>query len=611
MYVLRAQRKHAPRLGRSSAEEGKHDTGILRLILAASFLVVSLALLSFVPLPTAFAASESQPQLSSPAELTTLATLGFAESLLDAQDHFHLLYTVTTPHNPNPNLVDLVYSVVSSDQHPVQLVKPITLAHALDGLFSPVLLLDSQGRFHAAWIERTDGVFTVRQAVVEDPSAHLSASSIVPETLFQTSSFADALSGGADASGNIFYTWLDLDSGSQTLRAIIIPNNHPPGKPFVLLRPSRAVAFPHLAVYPDGTLAVVMQQRSPKAGWDITLTPFDATAHLLHDAIFVAQGVFPSNMNQKGTGNSSQKNDFRFDSLAVALDARQHLHIAWGAIDTLNYADAVMQSDHGFALQSTTLLGIANNYLQLCLSAGPNIPPGQAGQAIPAATWIGWIDDSESIPMMPYIDQISSQEILAGNPTRLVPLTEQATNPCVQEDTHGNIYATWLQYDDNNQYGLFMATTARPPESSFWARLGLSTKAPIQQLIFIVLGSMLLGAFVIVADLLVMPVIAGLVKLGQHLHVHRLALLLAGLAPMLVINSYIQKYLAANFSAPPPSILWLLAGSLVAAGLILYLWFRSRNIPMEVLGTVGRVLLASYVATIILCIPVIYFSAPA
>jgi hypothetical protein len=609
MCLFRLQRKLALPQAEQRPEKYRAFAEFLHLTLAASLLLLITTVLSFLPIQAAHAARASQPQLSSPAELTTLAPLGIADSLLDSQDHFHLLYTITTPHNPNPNLVDLVYAVISSDPHPVQLVKPVTLAHALDGVLSPNLLLDSQGRFHASWIERSNGVFTIRHAVVEDPNTHLSASSIVPETLFQTSSFAEALSGGADASSHVFYVWLDGDSGKQALRAMTLQNNQP-GKPFVLLQPSIEVAFPHLVVYPDGTLAVVMQQRNPKAGWDITLTPFDAAAHPLHDPIFVAQGAFPSNQNQKGTGNSPLRNDFRFDPLAVALDTTQTLHIAWGVVNKLNYADAVMQPDHGFALQPTTLLGITDNYMQLCLSAGPNIPPGQTGSAT-TTTWIGWIDDSENFPMMPYIDQITNQETLAGNPTRLVPLTATAINPCVQEDTQGKIYAIWQQYDDNNQYGLFMATTARPPDSSLWTKLGLSAKAPIQQLIFIVLGSMLLGAFVTVADILAVPVIAGLVKLGQGLRVPRLVLLLVGLVPLLVLNAYIQKYLAANFATPAPSYLWLIVGSSVAVGMLLYLWFRSRNIPLEFLGTLGRVFLASYVATIILCIPIIYFSAPA
>jgi hypothetical protein len=610
MYLLHTQRKHATRPAGQSASTQRRWAGFWRLAFAAPLVLLMAAALSLASIQPAKAAPASQPQLSSSAELTALSSLGTADSLLDAQDHFHLLYTVTTPHSSNPNLVDLLYSVVSSDQHPVVLVKPVTLAHALDALFSPNLLQDSNGRFHASWIERTSGVFTVRHALVEDQSAHLSASSIVPETLFQTNSFADALSGGADASGNVVYAWLDGDSGAQTVRAVTISNNQTLGKPFVLFQPSIEAAFPHLVVYPDGTLAVVMQQRNPKAGWDIVLTPFDATAHPLHDPVFVAQGVFPGNQNQKGVSNSTLRNDFRFDPLAVVLDATQKLHIAWGVVNKLNYAVAVVQSDHGFALQPTTLLGITDNYMQLCLSVGPNTLPGHAAATNTATTWIGWIDDSENIPMMPYVDQISNHETLAGNPTRLVPLTSSATNPCVQEDTRGNIYVTWLQYDDNNQYGFFMATTARPPEASFWTSVGLSAKSPIQQLIFIVLGSMLLGAFVTVADILAVPVIAGLVKLGQLVHTPRLVLLLAGLIPPLVLNIYIQKYLAANFNTPPPAILWPIVGCAVAAALMLYLWFRSRKIPMEFLGTVGRVFLASYIAAFILCLPIIYFSAP-
>ncbi len=611
MFLFRIQRDHARRQPGQPAAQDRARARLALLALGSFLCLLPMMVLSLLPIQAAKAAAASPPELSTPAELTVLAPLGLAESLLDSQNHFHLLYTITTPHSPNPNLVDLVYSVVSSDAHPAQLVKPVTLAHALDGLFSPSLLLDSKGRFHAAWIERSNGVFTIRHAVVEDPSTHLSASSIGPETLFQTSTFAEALSGGADASGNVFYTWLDLESGTQTLRGIVLQNPQASSKPFALLQPGVEVAFPHLVVYPDGTLAVVMQQRNPKAGWDIVIISYDAAAHPLHDPVFVAQGVFPSNQNQKGTGNSTLRNDFRFDPLAVALDARQRLHIAWGVVNKLNYTDAVMQANHGFALRPVTLLGRTDNYMQLCLSAGPNTPPGQARPTISDTTWIGWIDDSENIPMMPYIDQITTQETLAGNPTRLVPLTQRATNPCVQEDTHGNIYATWQQYDDTNQYGLFMATTTRPPEATFWTKVGLSAKTPIQQLIFIVLGSMLLGAFVTVADILTVPVIAGLIKLGQLFHVHRLALLLVGLIPTLVLNIYIQKYLAANFATPTPSFLWPVAGSIAAVGLLLYLWFRSRQTPVEFLGTVGRVLLASYVAASILCIPIIYFSAPA
>lgn len=414
------QRGPAARQQGLSSEKQSALAGLVLLPLAPFFFLLITTVLSLLPMQTAQAAPASRPELSGPAELTTLAPLGIVDSLLDAQNHFHLLYTITSPHNPNPNLVDLVYAVVSSDPHPVQLVKPITLAHALDALFSPGLLLDGKGRFHAAWIERSNGVFSIRHAVVEDPSTHLSASSIMPETLFQTNSFAGALSGSADASGTVTYAWLDLDTGSQTLRAITLQNTQPLGKPFVLLQPSREVAFPHLVVYPDGTLAVLMQQRNPQGGWDITLTPYDAAAHPLHVPVFVAQAVFPGSQNQLGT-RGSDRNDFRFDPLAVALDSRQHLHIAWGVADKLNYAEAVMQSDHGFALQTTTLLGIADNYMQLCLNTGPNTLPGQTGQAAQGTTWIGWIDDSEKIPLMPYIDQITNQGTLAGDPIRLVP----------------------------------------------------------------------------------------------------------------------------------------------------------------------------------------------
>jgi hypothetical protein len=212
--------------------------------------------------------------------------------------------------------------------------------------------------------------------------------------------------------------------------------------------------------------------------------------------------------------------------------------------------------------------------------------------------------------MMPYIDQITNQDAFAAQPTRLIPLTDVGTNPCVQEDTHGHIYATWLQYDDNNQYGLFLATTARPPASTFWTKLGLSATAPIQQLIFILLGSMLAAAFMTLVSMLGVPVAAVLVKVGQLLHVHRLALLLVGLVPLLVIDVFAQRYMASDLATPTPPTAWPVIGSAVAVAVLLYLWFRSRKVPTEVLGTVGRDFLASYFAAFIFCLPILYFSVP-
>ena len=591
-----AMEYHLPR-GRpprsESARRQKWPLGIM------AFLLLLLgAGLALAPLMTAAAAS-GQPQFSNGIELATMAEAGASAVLLDSQRHFHLLYTTAGAQQT----VNLVYQVVSSDSQSAQVVRqPRTLASQADQILAPTLILDSRGRLHAAWIEAYNGVTTIRHALLEDPT-HSGAGSAAPVPLFQTGNAVSALSGGADAQGNVFYTWLDSDSGAPNLAMAEVHDNQTASPRVQLTQTTTSVNFPHLAVYPDGTLAAaLLQQEANQGGWDLIIAPFDPSGKSLHAPTLVASNLHPGPLNVLG----KDPNTFHFDPLALALDAQGTLHLAWGAILQLSYASGAMQADHSFSIQASALSQSLYNYDQLCLSVGPNTPPQQSNASKAAPIWLAWLQDNNQGGLQADVDQISSQATLLTAPAGLVDKNTTAAVPCPQQDTQGGLYVTWQQFDNNQNYAIFMKTTTLPQNNPFWVALGLNRDAPIQQVIFIVLGSVLLGALATLPNFLTVPVAAGVVRFGKRLHIPRLVLILIGLGMLVAVNIWAQSFLAGNFEIPTPPFIWSIVGGLVPLGLMLFLWFRSRRFPPETLGTIGQLLLASYIGAIILSMPLIY-----
>lgn len=559
-----------------------------------------LATLNLIPLGTASAAS-GQLSFSNSIELTTLAPAGLSKVLLDTQGHFHLLYTTTSQQN-----INLRYQVVSSDSRSVSVLhRPITLASQADTITSPTLVLDSQGRLHAAWIETHNGTFIIRHALLEDPTAQgaISAPNII--TLYQSSTSITSLSAGADAQGNTFYTWLDTDSGTSQLAMAELHAVQSPGQRIQLTRLTTDLTFPHLIVYPDSTLAVVFLQRSPQGGWDLLIAPFDTIGKSLHDPTVVAKQVHPGPRNQTGQDPSI----FRFDPLGAALDTQSILHIAWGAILQLGYTAARLQPDHSFAVLPTLLSQNTYDYQQLCFSTGPNIRPQSTPASKASSLWLSWLDDSQSTAataLFPYIAQIGANETLLGAPTAVVGQDVSAAAPCPQQDTHGGLYLTWQQFDDNGNYALMMKTTTIPPSNPFWVQLGLNRNQPIQQVIFILLGSSLLAAFGMLTNFLAVPLALIVLQLGKRFHFPRLVSLLLSLALLLAVDIGFQFFMAANFQIARPPYAWAIIGGIVALGVVLFQWYRSRRYPPEVFGTLGQLLLSSYVGATILSIPLLY-----
>lgn len=567
------------------------------LYAAACALLLTWAAASFTFASIAQAAG-GQVALSTPLALTSLALKGTPSVLLDNQGYFHLLYQVNAPQNQ----INLEYKVVKSNGASVQQIgKTITLAHAADSIDSAVLVVDSRSRLHAAWIEAKNDALLVRDALVENPSNSGGNGVGIPTTLYQSDNTLHDISGGADSAGNVFYGWLDTSSGSPVMETIEIHNDQSVGQPFQVTPQTDQIDFPHLIVYPDGTLAGVLLHQSPQGTWDVTIYPFDASGKSLHAPIVVAPSLHPGPFNQV----SKDTNTFHTDPMAVTLDAQQHLHIAWGAVLQLGYTDAVMQPDHSFVFQPKTLDSAAYDYQNLCLSAGP-VYSSPATAAAPSPLWIGWLDDSQQPTLHPYIAQISDQSTLKNTPTSLVDQITNAAAPCVQQNTQSGLYVTWTQYDDNGNYVLEMATTTVAAQSPFWVKLGLNRNDPIQQVLFIILGSILLGALGLLPNLLATPVAAVVVRLGTRLHIHRLALLVVGLGVFVAIDIWFQSFMAGNFSEPNPPIVWAIAAVAVALGLTVYLWYRSRKYPPETMGAIGQLFLASYAAAIVISIPLIY-----
>ena len=563
--------------------------------LCALFLTVAGTGLSFVS--TARAAG-SQVALSTPLALTSLGLKGTPDVLLDNQDYFHLLYETDAPQNQ----VDLEYKVVKSTGQSIQQIgKTITLARAADSIDSAVLVVDSRSRLHAAWIEIRNGAFLVRDALVENPTSSAGTSIDTPTTLYQSSNSTHDLTGGADSSGNVFYGWLDRSTGTPNLDTIEIHDDQSAGQPLPLTLETDQLDFPHLIVYPNDTLVGVMLHQEPQGAWDLTISPFDATGKSLHAPIVVIPNLHPGPSNQAG----KDTNTFHTDPMAVALDAQQHLHIAWGQVLQLGYTDALMQPDHSFTFQLKTLSSAAYDNQNLCLNAGPAYPTSTPPTAAPPL-WIGWLDTSQQPTLHPYIDQISDQGTLKNTPTSLVDSGTLAATPCVQQGAHGSLYVTWAQYNDNGNYVLEMATNTVAAQSPFWVKLGLNRNDPIQQVLFIFLGSILLGALGMLPNLLATPVAAVVVRFGTRLHIHRLALLLVGLAVFVAVDIWFQGFMADNFGEPSPSIVWSIVGAVLSLGLIIYLWYRSRRYPPETMGAVGQLLLASFAAAIVISIPLIY-----
>ena len=558
-------------------------------------LTLAASIFAFVPLAQA---AGNQVALSTPLALSSLGLKETPSVLLDNQGYFHLLY----PTDASQNQVNLAYKVVKSNGQSVQQSgKTITLAHAADSIDSSVFVVDSRSRLHAAWIEVRNGAFFVRDALVENHSSAPGNGAVTAVTLYQSSNSIHDITGGADSSGNIFYSWLDNSSGAPNLVTIEIRDDQSSGQLLQLTKQTDQLDFPHLIVYPDGTLVGVMLHQSQQGTWDLTLSPFDATGKSLQAPVVIIPSLHPGPANQA----SKDTNTFHTDPMAVTLDAQQHLHIAWGQILQLGYADVVMQPDHSFNFQSQTLSSAAYDNQNLCLNAGPAYsvltPP-----ATPSPLWIGWMDNSQFSTLHPYISQISDQGTLKNTPTPLVDSSTLAASPCIQQDTHGGLYVTWTQYDDNGNYVLEMATTTVPAQSPFWVKLGLNRNDPIQQVIFILLGSILLGALGLLPNLLATPVAAVVVRFGTRLQIHRLALLLVGLGIFIAVDIWFQGFMAANFSEPNPPIVWAIVAAALSLGLVIYLWYRSRRYPPETIGAIGQLLLASYAAATIVSIPLIY-----
>lgn len=573
-------------------------SGVRRALYAAACALFLAIAATTLPLIAIAQAVGNQVALSTPLPLTTLGLGGPPSVLLDSQGYFHLLYQTDAPDNQ----VNLEYKVVKSNGQTVQQIgKTITLARAADRIDTAILVVDSRSRLHAAWIEVRNGAFSVRDALVENPASSGGNGIGIPVILYQSINSAHDITGGADSSGNVFYSWLDTSTGIPELEAIEIHDDQSAGQPIQLTQQPGEIDFPHLIVYPDDTLVGVLLHQSVNGAEDLTLYPFDATGKSLHAPIIVVPGLHPGPSNQLG----KDTNAFHTDPIAAVLDAQQHLHIAWGQVLQLGYADAVMQPDYSFVFQPKTLRSASYDYQNVCLDIGPAYPSSSKPANSPSL-WISWLDDSQQPTLHPYIAQISDQDTLKNTPTSLVDQITNAAAPCVQQNTQGSLFVTWTQYDDNGNYVLEMATTTVAAESPFWVKLGLNRNDPIQQVIFILLGSILLGALGLLPNLLATPVAAVVVRFGTRLHIHRLALLLIGLGCFIAVDIWFQSFMAGNFSEPSPSIVWTLLAAAISLGLIVYLWYRSRRYPPETMGSIGQLLLASYAAVIVISIPLIY-----
>lgn len=558
------------------------------------FSLLLLAALWLIPFSTANAAN-AQPTLSTPLELASLGVGELATTVLDTNGQFHLLYT-------DQRTTKLLYQVVKSSGQSVQVVKkPVTLVEQADKIINITLTFDSQGRLHAGWLEENNGAYAVAHVVVDDPTSAGTKAVLTPQTLYQSADTLQALNAGADGQGHVFYTWLDNSNGSPHLSAVQVTAAQAAEAPVALPYQASIVVFPHLLVAQDGTLVLILLQADPAGGWDLTVTPYASTGTPLQAPIQVATQLHPGLLN---TIIDKDKNDFHFDPLAVSLDAQQQAHIAWGAIDQLGYTDIALQPQGQMAAHSTTLSKATSNYLQPCLVSGP---AQQARTNHPAPVWLTWLDDSGSATLHPYFAQITAQGTLATAPTPLVGPSTAVGNACPQEDARGGLYITWQQYDEGGNYGLQMATTTVAPQIPWWvSSLGLNRDNPIEQCIFIALGSVLLGAAFLLADLFAAPVAAGIIKVGARFHIRRLALLIISLVLFLVVDIWVQGFIASLVQAPSPSLLWGMIGGIGALALITYLWHRRREYPPETMGSIGQLLLASYIGAVVLAIPLIY-----
>lgn len=571
-------------------------------VLRGGLLLLPLLLLaawSLAPLASA-AAAGNQPVFSNDIELTTLGPAGSSTAFLDTQGHFHLLYTTTTRQS-----INLSYQTVSGNSQNVSVLRrPIALASRADAIAAPTFVLDSQGRLHAAWIETRSGTQAVRHALLEDPTSHAPEGTPTITTLYQSNNSITALSAGADAQGNTFYAWLDNDSGRSQIAMTQLHADQSPGHRIQLTRSTADLNFPHLAVYPDSTLALVFLQQSRKGGWDLLIAPFDAAGKSLHAPTTVATQLHPGPLNVAGKDPSI----FHFDPLAIVLDAQNILHIAWGAILQLGYTPATLQSDHSFAIQPTALSQSTYNYQQLCFSAGPNAPPQSAPAGKTAPLWLSWLDSTHATSnnaLLPYVAQINANETLQAATPVVGPDTNAAA-PCPQQDSHGGLYVTWQQFDDNGNYALMMKTTTIHQSNPFWVQLGLNRNQPIQQIIYIFLGSLLLGAIALLANFLAIPIAAFVLRFGKNLHIPRLILLLIGFGLLIGVDIWFQFFMAANFQIATPPYGWAIVGGVLALAVVLFQWYRSRKYPPETLGAIGQLLISSYIGAIIISMPLIY-----
>ncbi len=575
---------------------------LLRLAAVVFLMLVLLAASSFLGSPPATASG-----ISTPVELTALKDGGISTNLRDSQGDFHLLY-ITGAAGLQLNLM---YEKVSvSGQSVTILVQPVALATQVDQILSPTLLLDSKGDVDAAWIEVNNGVTRVRQALVASAAHQAGDVSLVPQTLYSTEGAARSLTAGADEKGDTFYAWMDNTGGPLNLRFSEVDSQQVAHAPIQVTHAADALAFAHLAVYPDGTLVAAMLHQLPQKSWELNLYPFDATGKLLHDPTQVVSDLLPAPLNVAGGTTAGQEpTDFQNDPLAVVLDAQRTLHLAWTSVLGLGYASALLRADGSFAVQASALEHAAPDYEQLCLNAGPPTPPGQAAPAGAAQVWIGWIDDRlGGGSLYPFIAQVSQQGKLMGAPMALVDNVTNATDPCVQQDSQKGLYVTWQQFQDNGTYGLVMATTTVAPENPWWSRLGLNLNHPITQLLFLVFGSPLLALFIVISNVLAAPVAALVLWLGHRLRIPRLLVLLIALIPMVALSLYFVNFIGSVFlsvEVPQPR---LLIGCATAVGATVYLWYRSRRFPPETMGAIGQLLLASYMGAVILAAPLIYLT---
>ena len=558
------------------------------------FSLLLFAALWLLPFATANAAN-AQPTLSTPVELTSLGVAELTTNRLDTRGQFHILYT-------EQRTTTLRYQVVKSTGQSVQVVKkPITVVEQADKISDLTLTFDSQGRLHAGWLEENNGAFAVRHVVVDDPTNSGGSAALAPQTLYQSANTLQALGAGSDGQGHVFYTWLDNSNGSPHLSAIQVIATQAAVAPVALAYQASAVVFPRLLVAQDGTLLMVLLQADPAGGWDLTVTPYAPTGAPLQAPALIATQLHPGLLN---TITDKDKNDFHFDPLAASLDTQQRAHIVWGAIDQLGYAEVTLQPQGQVAAHATTLSQATSNYLQPCLVSGP---AQQTQTNHPAPVWLTWLDDTGSATLHPYFAQITAQGALATAPTPLVGPATPAGNACPQEDTSGGLYITWQQYDEGGNYGLQMATTTIAPQIPWWvSTLGLNRDNPIEQCIFIALGSVLLGAAFLLADLFAAPIAAVIIRVGARLHIRRLALLVISLVLFLVVDVWVQGFIASLVQVPSPSLLWGIIGGIGALALLAYLWYRRRKYPPETLGSIGQLLLASYVGAIVLAVPLIY-----